>query len=64
MADPKPEATVIPASTAVVQPDVQPQGSQQPVRLKDVRSNKDGRGVPATQILWLSNLTNTHLSSR
>jgi hypothetical protein len=51
MADPKSESIVVPISTAVVQPDAQPQTSQQPVRLKDIRvGNKDGRGVPVTQI--------------
>jgi hypothetical protein len=54
MADPKPESTVVPITTAVVQPDAQPQASQQPVRLKDIRvGNNDGRGVPITQIYAL-----------
>jgi hypothetical protein len=51
MADPKPESTVVPISTAVVQPDAQPQAGEQPVKLKDIRvGNKDGRGVSITQI--------------
>jgi hypothetical protein len=51
MADPKPEPTVVPISTAVIQPDAQPQASQQAVRLNDIRvGDKDGRGVPITQI--------------
>lgn len=51
MADPKPESTVVPISTAVVQPDAQPQADQQPVALKNIRvGSKDGRGVPITQI--------------
>jgi hypothetical protein len=51
MADPKPEPTVVPISTAVMQPDAQPHASQQAVTLNDIRAGyKGGRGVPITQI--------------
>ncbi|MBV8522532.1 MAG: hypothetical protein JOY71_10495, partial [Acetobacteraceae bacterium] len=51
MADPKPDSTVVRISTAMVQSDAQPQTGQQPVGLKDIRiGNKDGRGIPITQI--------------
>ena len=51
MADPEPEPTVVPISTAVMQPDAQPHASQQAVTLSDIRvGHKGGRGVPITQI--------------
>jgi hypothetical protein len=51
MADPEPEPTVVPISTAVMQPDAQPHASQQAVTLNDIRvGHKGGRGVPIAQI--------------
>jgi hypothetical protein len=48
---PKTEPTVVPISTAVMQPDAQPHASQQAVTRNAIRvGHKGGRGVPITQI--------------